>query len=1267
MIFSNMTEVVLITDQSGLLLFISPNIERIIGYSQGEIQERFETITQLLGENLLQHQELEAQQEILNIERRIIDKSGQHHILSIDVKQVEIGKGKIFYACRDITSEKPTEICLKQWDKQKKSTSDHSLLNSKAQCQNSPGKADVNDGGKSQLLSFELDGLNSHKTEETHPHLEEETCQCHSLKPLFNHKPQKSDCSTVAIPSESVPQSTIEHFFTLALEMFCIAGFDGCFKRLNPAWEKTLGFTQDELLAIPYLDFVHPEDHEATLIEAQKLVTGANSVEFENRYRCQDGSYKWLLWKATPFAEQQLIYAVARDITHYKQAEEELKRTQARLQYLLAHTPAAIYSCQPSGDYRATFMSENTVLVAGYEAQEFFQNNSLWLDNIHPEDMDSILTGLTPLFERGHHVHEYRFRHKDGRYRWIRDELKLVRDENGNPLEIVGYWSDISNRKLTETALRQSEKRYRRMIETTLEGVWMIDESNQTTLVNQRMASMLGYTIEEMMGKEVFEFMDENTQTIAQQYVARRRLGISEQYDLKLRHRKGSEVWVIVSTTPIYSTQGQYIGALKMLTDITQRKQAEKALQEQEAILRSFYDSSPLMMGVVELLDDDVLHLSDNQTTAQFFGTTPDAMRNQLASHLGAPLTHIQQWIEHYKKSESTATPVRFEYQHCTATESKWLSATVCFIGKMLNGRSRFSYIVEDITERKQSEETLRQQLAAVEAAMDGIAILNPQQEFIYLNQAHVKLFGYNNSTELLGKTWHGLYSPEQIQGFNHDIFPILSQTGQWHGEAIAKKQDGSTFFEEVSLTLTQDGGLICVCRDITQRKQSEEQLRWEEALMRSMTEASPLAFYVVDNRTDSILYFNPRFCEIWGIEHLEQSMQRGELKNNDIIPACIPLLADIVAFAESCKPLQTEENRVVIEDEIPFVDGRTIRRFSAQVRDESDRYFGRLYVFEDVTERKQAEAMLKAISQREHEKATQLELTLKELQHTQAQLVQKEKMASLGQLVAGVAHEINNPVSFIYGNLFPAREYAQDLLELVKLYQRYYPEPVPEILEQIEQIEPDYIAEDFPQLLNSMQDGAERITQIVLSLRNFSRLDEKELKWVDIHEGIDSTLLILQHRLKQQPHRAEIQVIKQYGNLPRIECYSSQLNQVFMNILSNAIDALEMRHEEGGEYEPMAGSYTQDATLMIWIGTEDVESNRVIIHITDNGSGITPDAQERLFDPFFTTKPPGKGTGLGLSISYQIVVERHRGKLWCHSTPDHGTEFTIELPITAS
>ncbi|HEY9708574.1 MAG TPA: ATP-binding protein, partial [Oculatellaceae cyanobacterium] len=456
---------------------------------------------------------------------------------------------------------------------------------------------------------------------------------------------------------------------------------------------------------------------------------------------------------------------------------------------------------------------------------------------------------------------------------------------------------------------------------------------------------------------------------------------------------------------------------------------------------------------------------------------------------------------------------------------------------------------------------------------------------------------------------------------------------------------------------------------DITDRKFAEEQLRWQEALMRSMTSVSPLAFFVVDNRTDTILYSNHRFCEIWGIEHLEERIQQGKLKNNDIIPDCLSSLADIPAFAQSCKPLQSEENRVVVEDEIPFADGRKIRRFSTQVRDRQDRYFGRLYIFEDITHRKIAEEALRQSEAREREKAQALERAYSELKRTQAQLIQAEKMSSLGQMVAGIAHEINNPTSFIYGNINPAMEYTQQLLHLVELYRQHYPEPVVEIAEQMELIEPDFIAEDFPKLLASMKEGAQRISQIVLSLRNFSRLDESERKRVEIHEGIDNTLLILKHRLKQQPKRPEIRVINEYGQLPKIECYPGQLNQVFMNIISNAIDALDEATEKDIGFEPTIRICTE----VIKSDSRSSHSNeqsvsQVLIRIRDNSpSSIKAELLPKIFDPFFTTKPVGSGTGLGLSISYQIVVDRHRGQLSCYSTPGAGTEFAIELPIAQS
>ncbi|TAG95795.1 MAG: response regulator [Oscillatoriales cyanobacterium] len=286
---------------------------------------------------------------------------------------------------------------------------------------------------------------------------------------------------------------------------------------------------------------------------------------------------------------------------------------------------------------------------------------------------------------------------------------------------------------------------------------------------------------------------------------------------------------------------------------------------------------------------------------------------------------------------------------------------------------------------------------------------------------------------------------------------------------------------------------------------------------------------------------------------------------------------------------------------------------------------------------------------------AQQLEETLTELKKTQAQLVQKAKMASLGQLVAGVAHEINNPVNFIYGNITVAMDYARDLLHLVALYQNNYPQPVAEVGQKLDNIDLDFIADDYPKLLKSMKDGASRISKIVLSLRNFSRLDEKEYKSVDIHEGIDNTLLILQHRLNGSNNGKEIEIIKDYSELPKIQCYASQLNQVFMNLIANAVDALE----------------TQSSPRRITISTKmDISassspiSDAIVILIADNGCGMSEKVRDKIFDPFFTTKPVGSGIGLGLAICHNIVVEKHQGQIGCTSAPGQGTEFIMQIPI---
>lgn len=311
-----------------------------------------------------------------------------------------------------------------------------------------------------------------------------------------------------------------------------------------------------------------------------------------------------------------------------------------------------------------------------------------------------------------------------------------------------------------------------------------------------------------------------------------------------------------------------------------------------------------------------------------------------------------------------------------------------------------------------------------------------------------------------------------------------------------------------------------------------------------------------------------------------------------------------------------------------------------------------------DISDRKLAEDTLRHSEATLRQQATELEQTLKELQNTQSQLIQSEKMSSLGQLVAGVAHEINNPVNFIYGNLVHLENYTQDLLKLVQLYQQEYPNSTLDILKFIADIDLDFFAEDVPKTLNSMKVGAQRIREIVLTLRNFSRLDEAEMKPVDIHEGIESTLLILQNSLKEKSAQSEIEVLKEYDKLPPIECYAGQLNQVFMNILANAVDALRQQEAEWLQLK------NEKYFSLITIQTRLEQNSHVTIRIKDNGPGMSPDVKNRLFDPFFTTKPVGKGTGLGLSICYQIVVEKHGGKLECISQPGQGTEFLIEIPI---
>lgn len=329
--------------------------------------------------------------------------------------------------------------------------------------------------------------------------------------------------------------------------------------------------------------------------------------------------------------------------------------------------------------------------------------------------------------------------------------------------------------------------------------------------------------------------------------------------------------------------------------------------------------------------------------------------------------------------------------------------------------------------------------------------------------------------------------------------------------------------------------------------------------------------------------------------------------------------------------------------------------------------YITKPFQFEEVLARIQTQLTLQTLQTQLRTQNDQLQQALGDLKQAQTQLVQQEKMVGLAQLVAGFAHEINNPINFIAANLNPANRYIQDLLNLVELYQQEYPQPTSKIEEALQDIDLGFLIPDLRQLMGSMQKGVDRVDAIMLALRIFSRLDESSIKAVNLHQGIDSTLLLLQSRLQPTISRPAITVIREYdSNLPPVTCYARELNQVFLHLLNNAVDALNSQFKtkslEQGAVLP-EGS-TTPAQPTIWIRTALTPSETVLIQIKDNGIGISEEQRLCLFNPFYTTKPVGVGKGLGLSISYQVVVEQHKGKLMCDSTIGQGAEFSVEIPL---
>lgn len=720
---------------------------------------------------------------------------------------------------------------------------------------------------------------------------------------------------------------------------------------------------------------------------------------------------------------------------------------------------------------------------------------------------------------------------------------------------------------------------------------------------------------------------------------------------------KGKVKWIKASSRPEKQANGAIVWH-GLLLDVSERKLAENSLKENEHKYRQLVETSQDMIWSV---DAQGCFTFLNGAVRHIYGYDPEEMINRSFKDFLAP-EQVEKDEQMHLRLLAGESIFQYETVHIGADGKR---INLLFNAIALQDESGniigTTGTASNITERKRVE-------AELKASQQRLSLLIEQTPVVIIewdinfhvktwNPAAEKIFGYTKQ-EAIGRNLEFIV-PEagKTQVKQITDYLLTQKGGSYSVNENITKDDKIIICEWFNNSLISVYGeligIASVVVDITKRKQAEEEQQKFVALVENIND-----FIGIASMDGQIIYINPAGLNMVGLSSVEEAKTKmiGDFHSPE----------DFAQFSQKIAPSMIEHGFWQGESHYRHIDTGKITPADCNSfvvkHPETGQPFCLVAVFRDITERKQAETVLRQSEAQLRLQTQELENALYELQRTQSQLIQSEKMSSLGQLVAGVAHEINNPVNFIFGNLAHASGYIQDLLQLLQLYQQNYPQPMPEIADFAKLIELDFVQSDLPQLLNSMKVGADRIREIVLSLRTFSRLDEAQMKAVDIHQGIDSTLMILQSRLKGNAEREEIQVIKEYCDLPLVECYAGQLNQVFMNILANAIDALE--ESLVIDHLSLVNSFEQKTNSQIRICTEVVATNKVTIRIADNGLGMPEAVKQRLFDPFFTTKPVGKGTGMGLSISYQIVSEKHGGCLECLSKSGKGTEFLITIPL---
>ncbi len=915
-------------------------------------------------------------------------------------------------------------------------------------------------------------------------------------------------------------------------------------------------------------------------------------------------------------------------LTEYKRAETELRQVNDRFQLAAAAVNCLIYDWDV--EKNQVERTEGIINLLGYRPEEAEPTIEWWFDHIHPDDRQRLQVLIAAaLAQEDTYAVEYRVRNKDNQYLYVWDHALIVRDTNGRAVRVVGSRMDITDRKQAEEAVKKQKELLQTIFDHIPVMVGFFSATDQIQMVNREWERILGWSIQEMQNGNVFTelYPDPEYRQCVLDYI---QAATGKWGDFKTRIRDGR----ILDTcwADVRLSDGSTIGIGQ---DITERKQMEEVLRQQflrvqlEATIAQRIHQS---LNLEEILNTTVVEarkfLACDRVLIYRFQS--DGSGVVVVESVGADWRAISGTIIYDCCFAQTYTSL-YQQGRIRAVEDIYAAGlTSCYVDLLAQFQVKANLVAPIVQDEKlwgllvahQCSET-RQWLPLEIDLLKSLA-----------TQAAIAI----QKSELYQQAQTEIAQRQQAEAALRQQFLREQLVG-----AIAQRIRRSLNLEEIlNTTVTEVRQFLECDRVIIFRFQPD----WS-----GIVEVES-----VDKDCSAILGTNIH-DPCFEVSHV-QPYKEGRVKAiPDIYTAklsqChIDLLARFQVRANLVVPILEGEDLWGLLIAHHCSEPRQWQQFEMDLLKQLATQVA-IAIQQSELYKQSRSATAQALT-----KTEQLEQALSELQKTQTQLVQSEKMSSLGQLVAGVAHEINNPVTFIYANLAHAETYTQDILGLLKLYQQRYPNPTPDIESEIEAIDLDFLIEDLPRLLNSMKFGAERICEIVGALRNFSRLAEAEIKAVDIHEGLNSTLTILQNRLKAQGNHPEIQVIKEYGKLPHVECYAGQLNQVFMNLLSNAIDAVD-EHNQRLTLEQIKANPS-----FIRIQTEVLDDRQVAIRISDNGPGMAEHIKARIFDPFFTTKPVGAGTGLGLSISYQIVVDKHGGQLHCFSQVGQGTEFVIEIPL---